>query len=77
MNLGINEGSRRDMSRALRYVFFLYIFILNYTNECLKDYSYESRRQVWQGREIGLGINGGSRRVVSRAQGVFLIQFFW
>ena len=64
----------------MRYVsspqvcFFLYIFILNYTNEHLKDYSYESMCQVWQGREIGLGINRGSRRIMSRAQG--LLQFF-
>ena len=30
---GINEDSRRDTSRVLRYVFFLIIYIFNYTNE--------------------------------------------
>ena len=30
---GINEDSRRDASRVLRYVFFLIIYIFTYTNE--------------------------------------------
>ena len=34
--LGINEDSRRDASRVLRYVFIIYIYIYNYTNEFLK-----------------------------------------
>jgi hypothetical protein len=78
ISLGINDGSRRDAFRALRYFFPYYIFFFKCTNACLKVlyYAYEWRCQEQHGREMDAVDKRGSR-VSPSDMFFFVIRYYY